>query len=332
MGIKQNKYIRSKGTSNNMLDNFIFSLGVAAPIFLVMCIGYLLRRYKFIDSNFAQMGNKLVFYVALPVRLFNEVRTIKMENFFDLKFISFIIIGTLLSTALAWFISKYSVKNNSQRGSFIQGSFRGNFLYLGLSLMENIAGTIGEKAPIVIAVVIPLYNILSVVVFSLYQADYESRVSIKDQIIKIIKNPLIIAISLGVVSIALNIKIPIVASRTMGYFENLATPLALLNIGATFDLQNVSEYIKPALIASGLKLIISPTIAVIAALLMGFEKLDIILIYILFGVPTATASFIMASVMGGDEGVASSIIMVTTLLSVITMTLFIFIFKTLGIV
>lgn len=314
-----------------MLDNFIFSVGVAAPIFLVMCVGYLLRRYKLIDGNFIQVANKMVFYVALPVKLFNSVRSIEIDNFFDLKFVSFIFLGTIISAILAWFISKIAVNTASQKGSFIQGTIRGNFLYLGLSLMENITGSIGEKAPIVVAVVVPLYNVLSVIIFALNPTDKNVRITVSEQIYKIIKNPMIIAIFFGVLSSAVNFNIPLVASRTMAYFEDLATPLALITIGATFDFENVSAYIKPALTASVLKLVVFPAIAVVAAISMGFDNLDIVLIYILFGVPTATASFIMASAMGGDEELASSIIMVTTLLSVITMTMFIFLFKTVGI-
>lgn len=315
-----------------VLDNFIFSVGVAAPIFLVMCIGYILRKKDIINNGFIQVANKLVFYVALPVKLFNEVRTLNLQNLLDLKFVSFILTGTILSVLLAWFISGFAINKKSQKGAFIHGVFRGNFLYLGLSLMENITGTIGEKAPIVVAVVIPLYNILAVIVLSLNRMDKEAKTSIKEQIYKILTNPMIIAIFLGIISIVLKLEIPLVAGRTMSYFESLATPLALLTIGATFDFSKITDNLKPALIASILRLLIVPFIAVMAASFIGFNNQDIILVYILFGVPTATASFIMTAAMGGDQELASSIIMVTTLLSIISITLYIFVFKTIGII
>ncbi len=315
-----------------MLDNFIFSLSAAVPIFLVMCVGYLLRKKDFIDNSFIKAANRVVFYLALPIKLFNDVREIQIQKFFDLKFFLFIFIGTLIGTLISLIISKFAVNKESQRGAFIQGAFRGNFLYLGFSLMENIMGSIGDKAPIVVAVVVPLYNILAVIIFSLYQSDKRVKIHISEQILKILKNPMIISIFLGVLSSAINLNIPLVASRTMSYFQNLATPLALLTIGATFDFKKISDNIKPALIASGLKLIFIPLLAVISALTMGFDNYDVLLIYILFGVPTATVSFIMAAAMDGDKELASSIVMLTTLLSVITMTIFIFVFKTIGII
>lgn len=315
-----------------MANDFIFSLSIAMPIFLVMCIGYFLKNKNFLNDDFIVTANKLVFNIALPLKIFYDVLQTSLYEHIDIKFISFIVIGTILSVIIAWLVGLFSVTNKSQLGAFIQGSFRGNFIYVGLSIMENITGSIGLKAPLAIIFYLPLYNILAVLVLSLTNQSSSEKVDIKGILLNIVKNPLIIATLLGVTVSYIGVPMPNVALRTMGYFRELVTPLALLSIGASFKLQKSSQSLFPALIASSLKLIILPFIFVILAMAFNFDNQDILLFYIFFGVPTSTVSYVMTEAMGGDGDLASNIIMVTTLCSIITMTLFIFVFKRVGII
>lgn len=314
-----------------MLDNFIFSISIAMPIFLVMSIGYILRRKGIIDDGFVKTANTIVFNVVLPIKLFNDVLKTSIDEYFDIRFLVFIVSGTVLSVVFAWLIGPIFIKKKSQLGAFIHGSYRGNFLYIGLALMENITGSIGLKAPLVIAFIIPLYNILAVIILTFTNVSKPARVSIKDILMSIIKNPLIIAILLGIIASHIGLELSIVITRTMGYFKALATPLALITIGATFSIQKSSENLVPSLFASVLKLILIPLITVWLAIIIGFSNEDILLIYLLFGVPSATVSYIMTAAMNGDKDLSSNIIMMTTLLSVFSMTIFIFILKTIGI-
>lgn len=314
-----------------MLENLIFSVSSSFPIFLVMFIGQILKRKRVIDDDFIKKANILLFNVALPVKLFNEVFRTSFDQYFDLKFIIFIVSGTILSIAVAWITGFCLIKDKSKLGAFVHGTFRGNFLYLGLSLMENLTGSIGLKAPLVIVFIIPLYNVLAVIMLTCTNIDRDSKISVKEILKGIIRNPLIIAVILGTVASQIGFRIPVIATRTMSYLEVLATPLALITIGASFTLQKSTQNLKPIVLSSLLKLIIIPLCAVSLAMILGFNHEDVVLIYILFGVPTATMSYIMTAAMNGDKELAANIIMATTLLSNITLTLFIFVFKTMGI-
>jgi len=315
-----------------MLENFIFSISSALPIFLVMCVGYMLKCRKVIDEDFIKRANTLVFNVALPIKLFNEVFKTSFNDYFDLKFIIFIISCTLLSAIGTWLIGLLLIKDKSQLGAFIHGAFRGNFLYIGLSLMENITGSIGLKAPLVIAFVIPLYNILAVIILTYTNIDKNSNISAGRVLRNIASNPLIVAIVLGAIASQFGIKIPTFAIRTMSYFEALATPLALITIGASFSLGKATANLGASLLASLLKLVVIPLSTVSLAIFLGFNNEDVLLIYLLFGVPTATVSYIMTAAMNGDRDLSANIIMTTTILSNFTMTLFIFGFRTFGII
>ncbi len=193
-------------------------------------------------------------------------------------------------------------------------------------------GSIGAKAPLAIAFVIPLYNILGVMVLSYYNTSEKNGMNIKSVLINILKNPLILSIGAGFLFSSAGFQLPEIADRTFSYFGVLVTPMALITIGAAFKFDKVRESLAISLMASLLKLVIFPLIAVLIAINLGFNAEEVLVIYIVFGVPTAAVSYIMAIVMKGDPDLASGIIMLTTLLSNITMTLFIFYFRLIGIV
>jgi hypothetical protein len=315
-----------------MLDNFLFSLSAALPIFMVMCVGFIMKQKRLLDDPFIKTANLMIFNVALPVKLFDDVYGTALNEFFDPVFIGFIALGILMTVLAAWGIGALMLKDPGQLGAFVQGAFRGNFLYVGYSIMENLTGTIGVKAPLAVAISIPLYNILAILVLSFTKNGSAERPDLKSALRSISGNPLIWAIALGVAATLLGIRLPDLALKTMNYLKVIATPLALLTIGASFKLGQAAKNFGPALLASVLKLLIFPLAAVVLGALVGFSSEDLLVIYVLFGVPTATVSFIMTSAMKGDQELAANIVMMTTLLSVVTMTLFVFTFKTIGII
>ncbi len=318
------------------MTNFIFSIQIALPIFLIMCAGYVLKRTGMLNDNFIKVANTLIFRVALPIKLFSDMLDKSFNQLFDLRFIAFTVSGTLLSAGAAWLLGALVLKEKHQLGAFIQGSFRGNFVYVGLTLMENMTGSMGLKYPLVLAFVVPLYNILAVLALTFTNtnkmADFNLLKLLKQTGLNIIKNPLILSIVLGIVASELGLKLPMVLSRTAGYFGDIATPLALLTIGATFRFQTITKQILPSIYASSLKLFLTPLVAVFLAKSLGFSNPDVLLIYVTFGVPTAATSYIMTAALDGDSELASNIIMTTTLLSIVSMTLFVFAFKTIGLI
>jgi predicted permease len=315
-----------------MLDNFIFSLSVALPIFLIMLSGFILKTRSIIKKDFINASNFIVFYIALPLKLFNNVSSSSVAANFDLEFISFAIIGTLISVTLIYIYSKFIVKEKSKIGAFVHGTFRGNFVYVGFSLLENVTGAVGPLASLVVAFVVPIYNILAVLVLILTNPDNKAKSQFKNALTNIIKNPFIIAITLGIIASLINFEFPPLIENTANYFDVLATPLALLTIGATFKVDKLFSDIKAAAAASIFKLIINPALAVLAAFFFNFSNSEIFLIYIMFGVPSSISSAIITAAMGGDEDLAASIVMMTTLASVFSLTLFVFIFKAMRII
>ena len=315
-----------------MADNLVFSISTALPIFLVMIAGWGLRKTHVIDDSFVRIATTLVFYVALPVKLFSDVSQTAFHEAFDVGLIGFLMAAVIGSVAAAWIIGRLAVPDPSKFGAFVHGSFRGNFIYIGFSLMENITGTVTPMTAIAAAFISPLYNILAVMVLSYTNTGSNPRDRFRSTMARIIRNPLIIAIVAGIIFSQIAVTMPVFLTRTMDYFSALTIPLALLTIGASFRFADFAKDMPPALLASVFKLVLLPLATVTLAILLHYTGDDLLLVYILFGVPTATTSYIMTVAMKGDQELASNIIMTTTALSVFTMTAFVFVFRTIGII
>lgn len=315
-----------------MLDNFIFSLSVALPIFLIMLSGFILKKKNIIKQDFIKAANFIVFYIALPLKLFNSVSQSSVSDNFDLKFIAFAILGTVISVIIIFIYSKFVVKKENKVGAFIHGTFRGNFVYVGFSLLENVTGAVGPLAALIVAFVVPVYNVLAVLILVLSNPKNKSKNQTKNALKNILTNPFIIAVFLGVIASLIKLKLPLLIQNTANYFDILATPLALLAIGATFRVDKLFVDIKIAAAATFFKLFINPALAVMAAVAFNLSNSEIFIIYILFGVPTSISSAIITASMGGDESLAASIVMMTTLGSIFSLTLFVFIFRIFSII
>lgn len=315
-----------------MINNFVFSVNTSLPIFLVMLAGLGLKKSRVIDDSFVKTANTFVFYVALPIKLFYDVSQTDFFEAFDRRLLSFLIVATLAGILLSWLVGKTTTKNAAQLGAFIHGSFRGNFIYIGFSLMENITGSLHPKVPIIAAVMVPLYNIIGVMILSYTATASNTGDRVRKTVTSIFRNPMVLSIGAGIIASLLSLRIPLFMARTMGYFSALTIPLALIAIGASFAFSKSMNSMKPSLAASMVKLVILPAAAVAAAYYWGFRGEDLLLVYVLFGVPTATTSYIMTVALKGESEMAANIIMITTALSVVTMTLFVFAFKSMRII
>lgn len=314
------------------MENFIYSINATMPVFFVMIIGYILRQTGMLDEHFAKKANKFNFTVTLPALLFQDMASSDLRGNFDLRFVLFCAIVTSICFWGIWGASKLFVRNNQIRGAFVQGSFRGSAAVFGIAFIVNIYGD-SAMAPLMILGAVPLYNIYSVIVLTFEASDLnDGNSSIKKAFLNICKNPIILAILVSTIFsfFGLYEKTPLVITKTVKNIASLASPLALLSIGITFEGKKALAKIKPTLVATILKLVIQPAIFLPVALHMGFTGEKLIALIIMLGAPTTPSCYIMAKNMNNDGILSSSIIVTTTLLSSITLTLWIFIIKSLG--
>ena len=182
-----------------------------------------------------------------------------------------------------------------------------------------------------IVAAVPLFNIYSVVILT-FSAQHRKKGNgaIRTACINVIKNPIILGILAGLPFSLLGISIPTIPLKTITSISNTATPIALLVVGAGFEGRKALSKLKPTVIASLIKLVILPAFFLPIAVACGFAGAEMIAILIMVGSPTTVSCYIMAKNMDNDGELTSSIIVLTTLLSSVTLTFWIFLLRSVG--
>ena len=314
------------------MENFIYSINVTMPIFLVMVIGYILKQIGMLNDNFVTVANKFNFKVTLPFMLFKDIAGVDIKAVFDIKYVLFCAIVSTICFWVVWGTAKLLVRDKTIRGAFVQSSFRGSAAVMGLAFIQNIYGS-SAMGPLMIVSAVPLYNIFSVIVLTFEANDstgIDKKAKIRQAGINICKNPIILSILAGLIVGLLEIQFPTLVNKTVSNVAKMATPLALITIGAGFEGRKALAKIAPTMAASMIKLVLQPLVFLPVAAWMGFSGEKMIAILIMLASPTTPSCYIMAKSMNNDEVLTASVIVTTTLMAAFTLTGWIFLLKTLG--
>lgn len=314
------------------MENLIFSLNATIPIFLMMLLGMLFRKLGRMDEVFAAKMNKFVFLVPLPVLLFEQLATVDFSEVWDIKFILFCFVVTAISITISTLISLLW-KDRSIKGEFIQATYRSSAALLGIAFIQNIYGTAG-MAPLMIIGSVPLYNIMAVVVLSVFKPGNNSfdKALVKKTLKGIATNPIIIGIVAGFVWSALKLPMPSILHKTVSSIGATATPMGLMSMGATFEMKKATSKMKPTLVAVFMKLVGFCVVFLPMAALLGFRNEEMIAILVMLGSATTVSCFVMARNMGHEGTLSSGVIMMTTLLSAFTLTMWLDVLRSFGLV
>ncbi len=319
-----------------MLNDILYSAGVVAPIFIMVIVGFILKQTKFLGDSFFNGCDKIGFKLCLPCLLFVDIAYVDIGKSLDLKLILFCCAAVTVLFICATIVVCFFLKDNPKRGAFIQGMCRSNAAILGVTVAQNMFGDIGE-ATIAMALpfIVVLYNVYSVIVLSVF-APVDKKMNGKEMVYNVLKNiytnPLIIATALALLWNVSGITMPQFAGKSLNYLAEMAVPLALISLGANFDLQALRGRIGLAALASALKTIIAPLIAVTVAYFCGIRTVGLGITLIIFGGPTAVSSYIMAKQMGSDYKMAGQIIVISTLFCIFTLFFGVLILRTLQLI
>lgn len=306
------------------MQEFLVTLNIMLPLLIMLGIGWLLRHIGWMTEPVTQGMNKLVFRLFLPVLLFNNVRTLDVANAPGLSFAAYLFFGVLGVYGLAQLIVPRLVKDPRKSGVVVQGVFRTNFAILGVPLMQSIFGQAGmATVTLGLPVVIPLNNVLAVLALLTCggKADFRSVIR------KIVTNPLIIGVALGGLCLWSGLALPSPIDKVCTDLGSLATPVSLLVLGASLRWQGMKDNRRLLTWTLVFKQLIIPFAMAGLAVLLGFRGMELAVIVILFGAPTAVSSFPMAQAMGGDGQLAANTVVMTTLLSMGTLFALIYLCK-----
>lgn len=318
------------------MDSFIFSLHATVPVFIIMLTGWILRQKGMLNANFVNVADRFNFTVTLPILLFRDIATMDIMKDFELKFFLYCMTATILCFVIIWISAEIFLKNRSMIGSFVQGSFRGSMAVLGIAFIQNIYGNAG-LAPLMIVAAVPLYNIFSVIVLTLKGTDLNGqdkkeleKERIRSAFIGICTNPIILAIIIGLPFAFFEVRIPGLMMKSLNGFANMATPLALIAIGAGFELRQALGKFNVAAVAAVIKLILQPLVFLPIAVLLGFRGQAMVALLIMLGAPSTPTCYIMAKNMNNDSVLASGIVILSMMASPITITFWFFVLRALA--
>lgn len=324
-----------------MFDNLILSLNTVTPVLILTLLGMLLKKIKLLPDSFYSGADKFVFDIALPALIFIQIVDADMSNAGDFMRLPVFTVVMLICTCTFFsVITHFIVKDPARVGASVQGMFRSNSSILGVVFITNIyAGTAESPAAlagyaITMPFVILMYNVLSVIVLTIFmptaEGEEKKKINIGKILLNTIKNPLIIAVLLGLPFMFFGIKLPTVINTSVNYLANSATALALISLGASFSFSTLKGNITLATVTSLVKTVIHPIIGVSAAYLLGFRGNELLITFIVFGTPSAVSSYIMAKNMKSDYELAGQILLLSTLFCIFTIFLGVFLMKTVG--
>lgn len=315
------------------MSNLLFSLNGTVPLFLIMLLGYLLRRKGFLTDAFIANANKLLFNVTIPVLLFHDLSSVDVRVDFDGRYLLFCFLSTLASIAVVWVLARLFIRRRELIGEFVQGCFRSSAAILGAAFIQNIYGD-SSMSGLMILGAVPLYNIFSVIILILEAPQGAQKSSLSDSVRQSLKgiatNPIILGILAGLLASLVRLPIPQMIDKGLSSLASLTTPLALIVIGAGFKDKEALGHIRLSVVASAVKLLVLPAVFLPLAVMMGFADQKLVGLIVMLGSITTPASYIMAKNMGHDGSLTASICVITTFFSAFSLTLWLFVFRSLG--
>ena len=318
------------------MQDLLFALNSTMPIFFTMAAGMLFRRIGWIDESFASQMNRFVFRVVLPVNLFVNLYPVDFFAVWDTRFVLYCFLATAASIGVALFIARLVIPRKL-RGEFVQASYRSSASLLGMAFIQNMYAN-GAMGGLMILASVPLYNVAAVLLLTLLRPSEENAPqrsasgSFLQALRGIVTNPLIIGIFLGMVWSLLRIPMPEIGAKTLKSISAMTSPMGLMAMGASLDPRKVRGHIAPSLLASAMKLVVFVVLFTPIAALLGFRNEKLVACLVMLGSATTVSGYVMARSMGHEGILSQTVVVITTLLSAFTITLFLWVLRGMGMV
>lgn len=358
-----------------MVDAFLFAANAIFPIILMIILGYLLKKIGMLTKNFLDVGNKFTFRVLIPALLFYNVYGIGSLREINFTFVLYGVAAVFVIFFLAIAVTCAFTKDNAKRGVLIQSMFRSNYAIIGLPLASSLFGEKGAAAAgIMSAFCVPLFNVLSVVALTVFHGDGAQKddghvpeipvkeggsggkspvhgktgIDLKKILAGIIKNPLIVATCLGLLTLGIRelfVRLGIgfrlrdiqFLYKALENVKSICTPFALIVLGGKFEFSAVARLWKEIVFGTVVRTVVVPVLGLLAAYLIrdlvtpAFGGEHFATFIGIFATPVAVASAIMAKEMDADDELAGQLVVWTSLVSTVTIFIYVSILRAVGI-
>ncbi len=312
------------------MENFIIATNAVVPFMVYIAIGMSAKKLGLVKETFLRELNGVIFRVFFPFIMFNNLYKADFSTLKDADYVLFAVIATLIVIVISFVMVPVFEKDNSRKGVIIQAIFRSNSVLFAIPLAGSVLGEEASiKSSIIVAFLVPMYNIFSVMILEYYRGGkVKPFVIVKN----ILKNPLIMGAIAGAIFNLLPVTMPESLAHPIAQLSNLATPMALFVLGGTLKFSDLRKNAVPVSVGVIIKLIIVPAIVSYAMALLRYEPAELFAVFCMFATPVAAASFPMAQSMGADADLAGEYVVTTTLLSIVTIFVWILVLKNFGLI
>lgn len=298
------------------MGSFVVAFNAVMPVVLLVAFGYFLKQQRYFNKTTITQLNKLCFDLLLPIVTFDNIRRTNLNEVFDLRFVLYAAGSIFIAIFLLVILVPLFETDRKKQGVIIQGTFRSNFVMLGIPLSSYIAGENSVVlASMLIMVIIPVFNAAAVILLSIYGG---CTVNKKRLITDVLKNHMIIASALGIIVSLLHSPIPHFLDKSLTDIGKVGSVFPIIVLGAMLDFSKLSANFKNLLITVMGKLIGMPLIFITSAVYLGFSSNEIVALVALYGSPTAVISAVMAEQLGCDHELAAQVVVFSTVISCIT--------------
>ncbi len=300
------------------MNSLTIAFSVVFPLFLMMALGYFLKRVKLFTPAFLDQLNGLCFKVFLPILLFVNIYSSDFKQDFSPRLVLYALACNVAYFILLMVAVPQLEKDHRRQGALVQGMFRSNFILFGMSIVTSLygPGNATSLVAILMAFVIPLFNCQAVMVLEVYGRNNKQA---KAMVVGIVKNPLILASLLAFVFVLAGVRLPAPLVSTLSTLSNVATPLALMTLGGSFAFSRVQANTKALALGVAGKLVVMPLLVIPMAVWLGIKEEALAALFAMAATPPAVSSYIMARQMGSDDELAGQMVVVGSFLSVFTL-------------
>ncbi|MDR3258200.1 MAG: AEC family transporter [Fusobacteriaceae bacterium] len=315
------------------MENMLLSLSLVFPMIFMMTVGYILKKAKIVDDHSLGVMNKVQFRAFMSLLIFYNIYELpsgSLSNQSNFFLIGYTLILIVVEMTVSYAVYSRMTNDPKKIPVMIQGTYRTNLVIFGMSIAQFLFGD-GNVGPTVILVstIVPLFNVIAVILLEVYRG---GKVNVKKILVEVLKNPLIVGAVLGMICIIFKIKIPKMIMSPVISMSKVATPLAFVILGGSLTLKSIMKNMKYLIAVNFVRLFFIPILAMGIGIKLGFRDQTLIALFGVSATPAAVSSFNMAKDMGADGDLAAEIVVTTSLISILTTFLWIFLLKNYGLI
>lgn len=301
------------------MEYFLTSFNIVMPLVLMMATGMLVRRAGLVSEDAFRFMNRIVFYIGIPTLVFHSVVTDRAPARW--QYILWVVGSVLAAFVLSLLLARLLTKDPAKRGTLAQAAFRSNDGIFGMAVAAALCGegNTGTMA-VTLAISASLFGVTGVLCYELNRG---GKLNVGKAVLNTLKNPVLIGAVIGFAVRFSGITLPYFIMRPIEYFKSMCTPLGFLVLGGVLSFRSLKEDWKLVSVISAVKLVLLPAaVCLLAYFVGGLSGAELSSIFIVFSAPTAMSCLPMASELGGDPKLSGELIAVTTVLSLLTVFLY----------